>query len=455
LSNGYDILSNGLNPCFSKKLEYAPRSSVEAQQKTEQHFGTLEAIFMIRLTLLIGALLLFAGCPDFEEVNETESSKLICDDAGCVICENMTCYTYACSATSQCPSGYACSAAGSCMPAANNNATTGTKGGGNNTTAQCGHTSHCATGQVCENKICVDKNGTTSSGDTCTLSSQCKKGEVCLDGECRTPETNTTEAGPDCNAHTDCDSGQECKKGECAQKSFPLRPEGTCQFNLDCGPTGTCVNSRCYFPPTKSGCPDGAEAVSGLCMPIASANECSLNTDCESAELCINATCKTTCAKDEQCSHGTYCGDKGLCALDDRPILQCLANADCQDTLSCVDGRCLEGCVEDSKTDAPICEQSENVCQFGYCMPKASCFVAADCGAKSNCVDGQCAVSSGNTPDKPVAPGDDDTKPEDASGPDDGNDDNPESDDNPSSDDEGDNPEDKPGDDDPAECPKQ
>lgn len=361
------------------------------------------------LPLVLAPLAALPGC-----LNEEARSELKCDANGCLVCERYTCYEYSCATDFQCPDGYGCTAAGQCKPSAVSPGGGGTNTGG----AQCGAQT-CPTGTSCEFGTCVTPGGDGTATE-CTLSAQCDGGFLCIDGVCvdkpvveggtdgASDGTDVTDGASDgtdgtdgasdgasdgadgttptgCDVDADCPSGEACKAGACVEKSFPVRPEGTCQFNLDCGKDGTCVNTKCYFPPSDT-CPEGSALQNGLCMPdSAPAGECQLSADCGAGAICVNATCRTTCAADGDCAKGNRCGGEGLCVLDDRPILQCLLSSDCGGT-TCVDGRCLNACGAEA-----TCEAADT-CTFGFCMPTASCFEKSDCEAEQDCIGGQCGT---------------------------------------------------------------
>lgn len=333
---------------------------------------------------MTAVLVLWSGCHNFGD----DDNELKCDSNGCLVCEKYTCYEYACGSTNECPQGYSCQT-GSCLPATSGgNLGPGTGSPG---AAQCTGTMQCPTGKVCEYGLCVDPTTGEQPDTQCTMSTQCDSGHMCIDGACVEDKTDPVVTPDLCHVNADCEAGQMCHGGECVAKSFPLRPEGTCQFNADCGTTGTCMNTRCYFPPTvddagKYSCPFGAVNDGGLCLPnLEPANECSFSSQCGAGKLCVNATCLTTCAKDADCSTGNFCGANSLCILDDRPILQCLVNSDCADS-SCVDGRCLTSCTE---ATADLCGE-DSCTPYGFCMPTATCFEKADCAAALDCINGRC-----------------------------------------------------------------
>ena len=368
------------------------------------------------LPLALAPLAMLPGC-----LNEEARSELKCDANGCLVCERYTCYEYSCATDYQCPDGYGCNTAGQCKPSALSPGGGGTNTGG----AQCAAQT-CPTGASCEFGACVTPDGDGTPTE-CTLTAQCDGGFLCIDGACvdkpvvgdgTDGASDGTGGGSDgtdgasdgtggasdgtggasdgtggatpagCEADDDCASGEVCKAGACVEKSFPVRPEGTCQFNLDCGKDGTCVNTKCYFPP-GDGCPDGSALKSALCLPdTAPAGECQLSADCGAGAICVNATCRTTCDADGDCAKGNRCGDEALCVLDDRPILQCLLSSDCGDS-TCVDGRCLNACGGSAVCDAA------DACTFGFCMPTAACFEKSDCDADSDCIDGQCGQLGG------------------------------------------------------------
>ena len=305
----------------------------------------------------LSALALFAGCPDFAPEHGEGMTELRCDAIGCQLCDGFYCQEYACNVVDQCPSSYRCEAARCVLGSGS-----GPIGG---PTLECTSSAQCAPGLLCtKNGVCVDP----SSGEP--------------------PVTEPTEPPLDtCKLDAECPAGQECIEGSCQAKSFTLRPEGTCNFNYDCGPEGVCVNQGCYFPPTAGVCPKGGAVHGGLCLPTqAGAGECQLGAECGAGALCIDTTCYSTCAIDDDCGSGAVCGGQSLCVLDTRPIMQCLATGDCASG-SCVEGRCLAKC---DVTAELVCE-GHMECAYGYCMQVPTCTEKTDCSEAKDCVNGECA----------------------------------------------------------------
>ncbi len=384
---------------------------------TEQRLRRTRSVGILAVA---GALSLVAGCNPFDR-QSNDMSKLQCGSTGCQWCESgsygsSTCRPYTCSDSSQCPSSYSCTAAQRCMPVSS---TAGGGGGGGTTTPAtiCITAADCVVGQICHNNACVASTptGGTSPTVACSTSAQCAQGQTCKSGTCvagtGSTGTGTTPPAPECKVDADCGAARLCDKGTCIDKKLPLRPEGTCQFKSDCGQNGTCINTKCYFPPgAKDACPPGSLAEAGLCMPsTAPKKECQFSSDCNKGMLCVNATCIQTCKADVDCAQGNLCGQSGLCALDDRPLLQCETNADCAAQTSCVDGRCLAACSHNAGSAA--CVKAAEECAFGYCMPAATCFEQKDCKQGLDCINGGCDVlltatsGQGTGTDTPAEPG--------------------------------------------------
>ena len=123
------------------------------------------------------SLLMFAGCPGFGPESTVDMSKLKCDSSGCLICEQYTCYKYACAQDTECPTGYACQAS-ECKPGS----PTGMLGGGGGAgTPQCTANLQCPTGKTCESSICVDEvSGSPTPQGECTLTAQCGAAAMCV-----------------------------------------------------------------------------------------------------------------------------------------------------------------------------------------------------------------------------------------------------------------------------------
>ncbi|MFT7625771.1 MAG: hypothetical protein ACI9WU_004962, partial [Myxococcota bacterium] len=229
---------------------------------------------MIRLVTPLALVTLLLGGCNFGQTDTVDMSNLKCDASGCLLCEDFTCYQYSCETDFQCPDGYGCTGAKTCMPAGVTQQPPVSGGDPTITTPP----------PVTDP---TDQTPSADPGTTCTISAECGADMMCVNGGCSAgpgvdqPPVNNPVA---CAGDGDCHSAEFCNAGACQDKSFPLRPEGTCQFNLDCGAAGTCINTRCYFAPAAElGCPVGSAMHdgSGLCLPTTDpANNCQFNAEC-------------------------------------------------------------------------------------------------------------------------------------------------------------------------------
>lgn len=108
-------------------------------------------------------------------------------------------------------------------------------------TPSCKANSDCKAGQVCVNGQCLQ----------CVEDDACGPGKVCQDGACTTK--------PECVKDADCSGGQVCQAGKCQ----------ACTGDGECGPGGKCNAGACTRPTactTDEQCADDEDCVDGYCQ---------------------------------------------------------------------------------------------------------------------------------------------------------------------------------------------
>lgn len=401
-------------------------------------------------TILLAGLavtVLVTGC--YHDTTHRNYDQLVCDANGCLVCDDGTCFEYACDADSQCPQGYACTAAGHCAlvsgsgidPADSElecDATgcyecTATDTGRVCYAYECDDLNPCPEGRSCDlngncvvdqetceteccanadcgdNQICtVEGVCVDLPGVSCDDEHACPDGQVCEEGACvAEPEPECDDESPcaeglvceegvcvepslECEANEDCEAGERCQENACVAIEMPPRPEDSCVLASDCGLTGTCIDGDCHFAcEADADCPVTQVCDEGLCLDQSvSPAECVTGADCATeGALCIDGTCRPTCAEDADCGAHERCdAARGLCEPDPQPLYQCLGNIDCAEAEDCVDGRCLLRCETGTECGA------RTDCALGYCTPQFECLEAADCAEGESCVNGLCST---------------------------------------------------------------
>lgn len=301
----------------------------------------------------LGALALFSlgilGCSG-EFHSDRGLDDMVCDSAGCWVCDNGDCDEYRCDATHQCPMQRTCSSDNRCLP-------DGSHGG------VCDSHDDCAIGQICTlDGECVTSPG-GGPGDTTDTSDT-------------TDTTDSVESDTADSTDTTGDVGPD------SEVTLPEHPDDACLSNADCGLDGTCVNGGCYFACDAGKCPPGQGCFDGQCRALeVPENMCTFNGECGTSHACIEGTCYTQCAETLDCPDHTRCAG-GLCVGDTGPVLQCSGPGSCASGAGCVDGKCLATCTDSS------CEAGFE-CKVGYCHKVVSCFDREDCSG-ADCVNGAC-----------------------------------------------------------------
>lgn len=224
----------------------------------------------------------------------------------CVACDG--------AGASGCPTGYACSSFGQCVPEGK---TCPTDAGGT-PMITCANSGDCV---ACDpaHQVCDSASGKCVS---CTENdtSECQSTDLCLEGQCapKCPKTCHTDndcgqcgtpAAPAhaCNAHVcaqcsetyACPAGQVCtENGTCQVRCGLQGPvEGTCDSDADCAGCGGGA-TNCYTPingghgtcgPEAPGCSDLGNGTITLPSPFDKVtNTCSNDNDCANVAITYN-----------------------------------------------------------------------------------------------------------------------------------------------------------------------
>jgi streptogramin lyase len=356
----------------------------------------------------------------------------------------------ACTATTQCASGFCPTADGVCC----NAACTGS-------CLSCG-TGTCAAvksaddADTCTGASTCDATGTCKlqQGQACTTATQCASG-FCADGVCCnaactgsclscasgtcTAVTNATDPGT-------CDSPNSCDGSSVCQAPPALKPIGaSCGGGSECASTfcadGHCCNTACNglcqacgtgtcAPVLNAPDPDtcaGTQACdpTGACRPVPKpiGAPCGTNAECASTFCadghCCNSACAGLCqacgtgtcapvlnAPDpDTCAGAQTCDPTGVCRPAPKPVgAPCGTNAECVSTF-CADGHCCNSaCTGPCLTcstgtcsplrnadDPPQCSGQQTCDPNGFCKLKQGqpCGASGAC-ASGSCVDGVC-----------------------------------------------------------------
>jgi MYXO-CTERM domain-containing protein len=286
----------------------------------------------------------------------------------------------------------------------------------------CGVDNQCPGSEICSGKLCYPWGCYAPKAS-------CKKGEVCISGNCNNNPCVAQDGKAKCNPNVEfcrqydaggvcakpcasvkCKSGEMCVDGACVKdpcdgvtcKAGEVCVEGSCEGER-CNASNVCKHSRvcnpnknkceddqcfgvkcpdskqvckfgqCVAPPTCNNdgdCPGDQLCVQNKCV----IPECNTSKDCQSGELCVDGKCKKDPCDGKTCPDGEFCRN-GQC------VGSC-AGVFCKDGEVCVDGKCTADTCKDKK-----CPAGE-VCKGGQCV-KDPC-EKASCKGERICKDGRC-----------------------------------------------------------------
>lgn len=177
------------------------------------------------------------------------------------------------------------------------------------------------------------------------------------------------EASGSCTSSTDCASGLVCVDGGCVER--PCTGTGDCTNDSICKlslPSPLCAPAQCGCLDC-SPCPQNQICQEGACVPSGTGpTACGSNDDCPIGQVCESFQCKepttNTCTGPQDCAAGQVC-DAGAC----RPCQgdECTPDEDCT-----VDG-CETGFVCDPGTKMCVEDPTGNASTCGACAGAGEC----------------------------------------------------------------------------------
>jgi len=255
---------------------------------------------------------------------------------------------------------------------------------------------------------------TPGSGTPCTLDSDCRPPEYCIQKVCR-PLGREGEA---CAYDSDCLLPLTCARGKCAKSaaaaaSRSTTPGAPCTTDADCAPPLFCIIDACRqmgelgekcgkTPDCKSPyvCTAGVCAQSAApaapSTPVKAGSTtpgapCATDPDCAPPLFCIKSTCRPlgkqgdTCAQDYDCTHPLVCA-AGKCAQPaggasapapgQKAAVECTVDADCKK----------------KGTEKRYC--IVNTCKAARAAAGEACQYREDCQDGLLCVVGVCRAST-------------------------------------------------------------
>jgi hypothetical protein len=189
----------------------------------------------------------------------------------------------------------------------------------------CTETSVCAEGLLCVEGTCTGPGGDPAGGGTggepptpvgiggsCAPASPCDEGLSCLSGTCVGPIGHHCTASPECSsgscvygtcgpggAAAPCSAGAECLSGVCGGGACAVgTPSAPCAASSDCT-TGICTEGKCGAGTTGgtgATCSASVECTSnvcsaGVCQPGYQGSLCSVPGDCQTGLTCESSAC--------------------------------------------------------------------------------------------------------------------------------------------------------------------
>jgi hypothetical protein len=305
---------------------------------------------LLGLAIFLGASAL-AGCPVYSNPGDYRA----CGPNGpCFDCpsgstpSDGTCIPWQCSSSSDCPSGYSCSAY-SCVlvPDAS------------------GCSAGCPSGFICKlsggQTQCVPSSGLNDagrSGDAADASATDGSSEGASDaraeGSYASDASTASDALADASGVSDAfDAGDAPGSSDASDASAPA----------PCNARGDCTGS--------------AKCIDGLCTP--QGRLCSDTTQCAiSGNSCVDGVCEPHCSASAPCPAGYACDfTRGVCNVNPDPCVGSGASS-CQGGSTCVEGRCVAPCAAGDTSSA--CPAGQ-LCVHGGCIPdEAALFTCANDG---------------------------------------------------------------------------
>ncbi len=310
--------------------------------------------------------------------------------------------------------------------------------------ASADYCKHCLDGANCSTGRCVGAGVHSWCTNTCSVSSPCPAGSICLDENtgqtcaaggmcvCAPQPTNGQFLCPSQCTGSTCGMtpGFKCTNGTCE----PATTEGSrCELHGLCDPCLMCVGSSAAMPPvfycrrccggsgmgaSCNACPNATcsgqstctalgGTVDKVCVPSAGADvcqACSATLACLNGNQCIGGSCHPSCNPQSpgMCTACTSNGTGGFvcaCAGEDRaegqscgttPSLQA-----CRNGLVCANGTCRAGCTVGNPASCPTGQMCQSFGGVGACVPQANgatCAACAgtNCAPDATCYQGRC-----------------------------------------------------------------
>ena len=209
---------------------------------------------------------------------------------------------------------------------------------------------------------------------TCSNSSQCVAGDVCVGTACV----------PGVPAGGSCSSNTQCSSGVCGTNGTGNCCTASCGFGGQCGPTGCAAGTgACVFPGASTQCFGGPfcqgqnKLAPNVCDGAGNCNQTPVT--CAGGYLCQGMACLTTCgaAGPGQCQTGYYCDGvgAGACQPDLAP------GKPCANGYQCLSGSC-------------VMNMCTTISPGGNCTSNAEC-TSGVCGGGTGtgrCCTGPCAT---------------------------------------------------------------
>ncbi|MBL9038923.1 MAG: PPC domain-containing protein [Archangium sp.] len=256
----------------------------------------------MRVTALLGLLLVTAGCPVKPPITVPDGGGVIggvtspcttrSDCASGLVCTNAFCQS--CSSSGQCTVKETCDV--------DTRRCALREGWG----SACALNEDCSAGSWCKQGLCLDRSEVSlcPSG----LKTECPQGERC------NTVTTVCEEDVGCSTNDDCSGGEVCNTGSRA-----------------------CV-PRCTVDTQATVCAGGERCVSERCVQCSQATDCAAGLVCDAAGRC---TAGNRCYSDRDCSVPLVCFiQTGACLAKPPP---CISNDNCGADERCEvnSGRCV------------------------------------------------------------------------------------------------------------------
>jgi hypothetical protein len=280
----------------------------------------------------------------------------------------------------------------------------------------------CASGQTCQNDICVAADGHCAAGTTQCLNNQvgqicdqqgqwvtlaCSSHQVCRDNACVAAEEPcaagatqclSSQVGQICDQQGQwvtlaCSSDQACLDKTCVAADKPCVPGATQCLNnqaiQSCGNDGQWVTSACESGQT---CSDGR--CQGVCSP--KLHECLtdylqhiclndgsswVTSECPSELKCANGECIGTCEPgSRQCATTRVARE---CRSDGSGFVE----QECLTGMSCEQGACVPDVTAACTVGKDTCKDTQTAL---ICKPDGSGYDVKTCSEGTTCQTGQC-----------------------------------------------------------------